>query len=262
LGAALVLNSIAVAQTIPAGLDMFVTRPGMPPDIGTYADNPMGLPPGFFGMHLGMPSDPVPPGRVFLQGEPTGALGQEPGEGFKVCEHEPFDEIALLAKHGLLGDARDNGGLPMTDTIVRRHAPIIFTPGGPFPETAPPIPIEIVSLSLVSVAPITVTYGGGASSQTFDMHVDLAPGPQPLGSMTVTKTHPNGGTFDSFLPVHSMISFTNTDPSGPQAQQPLQRTDEFQSVDVCWQVPEPSSLILAGLAFPWLMLRVRREVQF
>jgi hypothetical protein len=143
----------------------------------------------------------------------------------------------------------------MTDTIVMRQAPAVLPTVG----SSTTIPIEIVSLSLKSVAPLMVTYGGGASSQFFDVFVDLAPLPQTPGTMTLTRESQNGGTFDSVLPVLSSITFENTNPTGPQVQQPVIREDVFTGTDTCWQVPEPSSLILVGLAFPWLLLRVRRE---
>jgi hypothetical protein len=182
-------------------------------------------------------------------------MGNEPTPNFKECEPGPFDEEALLAEHGLLGDSRDHGGLAMTDTIVMRQAPAVLPTIG----SSDTIPIEIVSLSLKSVAPLMVTYGGGAAPpQFFDVFVELAPIPQTPGTMTLTRENQNGGTFDSVLPVLSSITFENTNPTGPEPQQPVIREDVFTSTDVCWQVPEPSSLILAGLAFPWLLLRMRR----
>jgi hypothetical protein len=182
-------------------------------------------------------------------------MGHEPTPNFKECEPGPFDEEALLAEHGLLGDSRDHGGLAMTDTIVMRQASASLPTIG----SSDTIPIEIVSLSLKSVAPLMVTYGPTAP-EFFDVSVELAPLPQTPGSMTLTRETQNGGTFDSVLPVLSSISFTNTNPSGPQAQQPVIREDVFTGTDVCWQVPEPSAIVLMGLSLPLLMLRRGRTL--
>ena len=70
-------------------------------------------------------------------------------------------------------------------TVIRRAGDAIF-PGG---ET---VPIELVQLSLVSVNPITVTYGAGAP-ELWDVQMTFLPG--PLGSMTLQHGASNGGTF-------------------------------------------------------------------
>lgn len=102
---------------------------------------------------------------------------------------EPFSGVIMLG-------GRD----PSADTIVRRFDAMLLD--GP-PET---IPIEIVSLNLVSCQPITVTIGG--SDTQWDVTVDPSVQSAPQGHMTVTKQHPNGGTFDSFLPVQPRFTFT------------------------------------------------------
>ncbi len=96
-----------------------------------------------------------------------------------------------------------------TDTIVRRLADA----NPPFPAT---IPIEIVELHLVSASPITVTYNGGMNPQQWNLrvevHVNPVTGavdpPQPTGSMTIRHEYPDGGTFDSLLPVKPLLTFT------------------------------------------------------
>ena len=71
------------------------------------------------------------------------------------------------------------------------------------PET---IPIELVALSLVSCNPITVSEPSGPTPWTVD--VSLSPTLQSTGQMTVTKTHANGGTFQSQLQVYPLFTFT------------------------------------------------------
>jgi hypothetical protein len=121
-----------------------------------------------------------------------------------------------------------------TDTIVRRINTTIGL-NGPPPQNAT-IPIEIVALNLVSINPITVQCPSGV--QRWTVTVNLQPVPQPPGQMSIHKTHPNGGTFDSFLPVRARFIFTRIDqcPAQPPfvvctANAP---TDNFQSSGVPW----------------------------
>jgi hypothetical protein len=109
------------------------------------------------------------------------------------------------------GEPIDPAGLGDTDTIVRRG-------GDPVAPSAPPgsvgsVPIEIVELSLRSVAPITVNFLGGATQQ-WHVAVDLSATPSPAGFLTATKTHFNGGTFNSVLPVQPRLTFTHVDNPG------------------------------------------------
>ena len=88
------------------------------------------------------------------------------------------------------------------DTIIER------TSDGTLPTAT--IPIEIVALSLVSCEPITVNYGSSAELWDLSVHV-LGPGPSSAlagGTLTATKTHPNGGVFDSTLTTQPVYVFT------------------------------------------------------
>ena len=91
-------------------------------------------------------------------------------------------------------------GASNTDTEVQRLA------GGTLPDVGSSItvPIEIVKLSLESTAPVNI---GGSF---FDVFATLAPGPEPLGSMTITYTRLNeGGTYNATsLPVDGVATFT------------------------------------------------------
>ncbi len=92
------------------------------------------------------------------------------------------------------------------DTIVRRHAPLNLDGPG----SIDTVPIEIVALSLQSVQPITVTYGGG-SPELWEVQVNLASfHPQPLGTMTVTAgaCGDSDGSFTATLPVLPRFVFT------------------------------------------------------
>jgi hypothetical protein len=99
------------------------------------------------------------------------------------------------------------------DTIIRRS-------GDPFSPCAFPGPdssnvsIQIVELSLVSTAPITVQMNGGASTEQWGVSVDLSSIPSPSGILSATKTHCNGGTYTSVLPVQPRFTFTKVGDPG------------------------------------------------
>jgi hypothetical protein len=92
-----------------------------------------------------------------------------------------------------------------TDTIVRRNAPVSVPTGG-----TGTVPIEIVALSLVSVAPITVTYNGGGNAELWNVQVYLSSSqPQSPGFMSITRGPcGDGGTFTAMLPVQPRLVFT------------------------------------------------------
>jgi hypothetical protein len=98
-----------------------------------------------------------------------------------------------------------------------------------------PIPIEIIELSLVSSSPITVTYNGGQNPEQWDVEVDLSPLPQPQGQMTIHRTHANGGTFDTQLPVLPRFTFN--------------RLTEVRVLDFGVEAIPP--VLLQGAGDPW-----------
>jgi uncharacterized repeat protein (TIGR01451 family) len=91
--------------------------------------------------------------------------------------------------------------LGLTDTIVRRRQDTFGLDNG----QSDTIEIEIVELHLRSLHPITVDCGSGEEEWTLDVSLVA---PQPLGAMTITRTHQNGGTFTSSLPVIPHMTFT------------------------------------------------------
>ncbi|MFQ5496173.1 MAG: hypothetical protein ACE5EX_12425, partial [Phycisphaerae bacterium] len=93
------------------------------------------------------------------------------------------------------------------DTLIQRDGPI-FCPGAGFPRPCDPVSVEIVQLDLVSVAPITVTFNGGASTEDWDLAVSLSGLPSSPNLLTATKTHANGGIYDSTIPVLPRLTFT------------------------------------------------------
>ncbi len=106
-----------------------------------------------------------------------------------------------------IGVEIDPPNLGSTSTLIQRSADPFLPadlPAGP-PVT---IDIEIVALSLRSASPITVTFNGGQNPEPWDLEVELSGVTPPLGTMTVTKTHLNGGTFDADFFVQPLFTFT------------------------------------------------------
>jgi len=97
------------------------------------------------------------------------------------------------------------GILGPTDTIVRRKGSAIL----PEPGSSAKVPIEILALSLQSVAPITVTYSSGRPEQ-WEVKTCLSSAPQDSGAMTIQagQCPGEGGTFTAMLPVLPRLIFT------------------------------------------------------
>jgi hypothetical protein len=139
--------------------------------------------------------------------------GSDPFVG-QVC----FEGLPLgPTPFGYYGDA---------DTIICRSA-------DPFLRCALPsvteftVPIQIVALSLVGrhdpisgkPIPIVVTYNGGQNPEFWNVAVGLSVVQSPPGTLTAVKTHCNGGTYTSLLPVRPKFTFTKATP--PNTQQVL-----------------------------------------
>jgi hypothetical protein len=99
-----------------------------------------------------------------------------------------------------------------TDTIVER----LTGSGSPFDVgDVAVIPIELVALSLKSASPVDI---GGTLFDMFIISGSMLGQPaNPLGSMTVSHSDPNGGTFiTNFLPINFKVTATEVlNPSNP-----------------------------------------------
>ncbi|MBI4720481.1 MAG: hypothetical protein HY770_04540 [Chitinivibrionia bacterium] len=138
-----------------------------------HFSGPFAIPGGFFDPG----SDPFE-GTVALRGEPL--------PGFSECSSFPLGNV---------------------DTIVRRKTDAFV----PIPPATDVIPIELVALSLVSVAPITITYSAG-SPELWNLEVTLSRAVPSAGTMTINHSYANGGTFSSTLYVYPVITFTRISP--------------------------------------------------
>ena len=71
------------------------------------------------------------------------------------------------------------------------------------------VSLKLVELSLKSKAPITIRSPKGP--QQWHVHVALSDKRPPTGKLTATKTHENGGTFDSSFWVQERLTFTSAE---------------------------------------------------
>ena len=128
--------------------------------------------------------------------------------------------------------------LGQTDTAIRRLADATF-PGG---ET---IPIELVQMRLVSIEPITVTYSA-SPPELWDLSITL-PVPSTSGSMTLPKTHPNGGVFSAQFQVQPLFTFTRQSDLATRPFDPGPQPLQLAPGGAPWAyAPEPGMLEVPG----------------
>ncbi len=149
--------------------------------------------------------DPTPLGDV-IPG--LDLLETDPANTFYDFSISPIPADFFGPGSAPLGGIIQLKGLPLdpanqgtTDTIVRRKDPANL-PGNGSSDT---IAIEMVELSLTSAQPVTVTFPDGP--ELWDLKVDLSPVQPSQGTMTITKTDENGGTFTSELNVQPKFIF-------------------------------------------------------
>jgi hypothetical protein len=165
------------------------------------------------------------------------------GPGFDLFATDPTTTFVNL---GAMGGVVPLQGVPIgslsgvnlwdTDTIVQRLQGI-----NPFPVGGTgTIQIQLRALSMESQAPVII---GGTM---FDLTVRggdlLGIAASPVGSMTVSHTVPNGGTFVSTLPVHAVLTFTEV--GNPQNTFQRNFDDVFDSVPpAVWShTPRPDNV--------------------
>ncbi len=142
--------------------------------------------------------------------------------GFFGLGSEPFQGEVLLRGRGLL------------DTEMQRMERLVLRE----PDTPASVPIELLSLDLVSCEPINVIING--QGVDWDVEVELSDVSAGQGAINVTRTHANGGVFDATFPVHPRFTFIRVD-------DPTQ----VQVLDTGEQGLEPSEFATVGTA-PWV----------
>jgi len=106
-------------------------------------------------------------------------------------------------------------GLPIDEILFGNASTLLRRVGDPLSPTAPigsvgTVDVELVELNLIGTEPIVVGFHGGALSEQWEVYVVPSPFPVPVGSLTATKTHANGGTFYSTFYVQPLFLFTRT----------------------------------------------------
>lgn len=139
------------------------------------------------------------------------------------------------------------GGLPLltfqgqnvgdADTVVRR--PEVATLPGPGSQD-PNVPIELVQLSLQSIAPIQVQVG--SATQLWDIAAAVSAARPSEGRMRIVQSEANGGMFDSQLEVYPRFTFTRLSDNAT-------RTIDLGAADLPPQSRQ--KLVLRADAVPW-----------
>ncbi len=129
--------------------------------------------------------------------------------GFFGTGSDPFSGTVCF-----LGASLEIPGAGIADTVILRTGPDPFAPCDPIGANQT-VPIEIVELSLRSIDPISVGFNSGATTEQWDVAIGLSPGGQAAGSvLTASKTHCNGGTFDTTLNIDGEAAFTQLGSQG------------------------------------------------
>lgn len=151
-----------------------------------------------------------------------------------------FDFGGPIGSVALTGRPINLSALGTTDTIVQRKADAILPLGG-----MDTIPIELVQLSLQSVAPIII------GTSQFDVFVHLTPFTSSTGTMTIRHglvENPGPapeGTFDSFFDVFFTAEFTEI--GNPMNTFSIADHTQLGSMGTPWSHdPVPGTLIVTG----------------
>lgn len=116
-----------------------------------------------------------------------------------------------------VGTALNESTTGAADTAINRSEDPI-APSDPVGTTGT-VDVQIISMSLRSAEPITVMCDGEPTQ--WQIQATLSDTPSPMGTLTATKTHDNGGTAQTVLPVLLKLTFTNVSQPG------VQRTLDF-----------------------------------
>ncbi len=189
---------------------------------------------------------------------PGVVLGQDVLPGFDILEHQPpsdwdfgsnplpadffgpgsdpFDGVIALKGDPLGSSPFCPGDLNLADMIVQRKDPATL-PGIPSSDI---IDIEIVEMSLVSVAPIIVSYNGGSTTEEWDVEITLSASVASTGTMTITKEHADGGTFDETVVFQPYFTFTRVSDMTVRTLDGASIYDEtLEAQDVPWVYAAP-----------------------
>jgi hypothetical protein len=148
----------------------------------------------------------LPPGRDLLRTGHQGAtfhFGEIPiPAGFFADDSQAFTNAVRFQGRPLPRSFFNGHDITHVDTIVDRPESFQLPPPYPRSRTTP---IELVGLSLESSDPVEVECE--TATELWDVHVELSTSRRSTGKMTITKTHREGGVFDSEFTVFPVFHF-------------------------------------------------------
>jgi len=128
-------------------------------------------------------------------------------------------------------------GLDNIDTIIQRMSDALLPTLG----SSDVIPVEIVELNLTSCQPITVTYNGGMFPEDYAVDVTLSATATSPGTMNITKTHANGGTYSLDIVIKPRFTFTRiSDSMVFILDDPVIYNDQVVAANVPWVYSAPN----------------------
>ncbi len=111
---------------------------------------------------------------------------------------------AFMGAIRLKGDPIDPTTLGTTDTIMARPE-VINVVLDARPVTAN---LDLLTLELKSVTPITMTYNSGHDPEQWDVRVSRQGGTPEGGRITIKQTTADGGTYDAMVNARLTVTFT------------------------------------------------------
>lgn len=185
--------------------------------------------------------------------------------GFDLFETDPErtvfrfrDQAAIPAGFFAAGSERFEGDVPFagvpierfrkkrtgdSDTVVQRKSAATLPEDG---SPSAPVPIELVRLSLVGMAPIEVKVGDG--KQLWNVRAEVSPSRPSVGEMTMTRSG-RGGTFASRLTVYPKFTFVRIKTNGRPSQSEPKVLDVGALPDGVR--PDDESLTFTAQGVPW-----------
>jgi hypothetical protein len=121
--------------------------------------------------------------------------------------HNSLPFAGKIAFRGIPLVTNPTGALGVADTLVRRTG----RSGALAVGQSATVSIVFVALSLGAIQPITVT-NADLTTEQWDVRAGLTGPGQTVGSMTITRAHADGGTYDSTLHADVQLVFTQTNP--------------------------------------------------
>jgi hypothetical protein len=136
------------------------------------------------------------------------------------------------------------------DTVVeRKFDALVPSDGSP----SKPVHIELVRLSLVSMAPIRVRVGSAtqrSTTQLWNIRATLSPTRPSTGQMTIRRNSATFGTFDSSLVVYPKFTFTRVTIRAARSSQSQKKTLDVGALPDQFR-PDDASLTFTASGVPW-----------